>query len=249
MNVNIRRGPLPTDNYTIISNTVLCDKRLTWTARGVLLYLLSKPADWQISVQNLINETKDSDQPLGRDGVYKAMSHLIKAGYMRKVPMRGEDGTFSSFQYQVTDRSYPLTDLPDTAQPDTANPTQQRTDLLQSTELNKSTSDFSDFWTQYPRKIAKPKAEKAYARAVKKTPPGEILSGLMVWKMYWDNPQFIPHPATWLNDERWNDAPPEKRNERNNASQQSAGRSTAYLGIALGNLAQGNGYPTGEYGP
>lgn len=108
---------------------------------------------------------------------------------------------------------------------------------------------FDSFWMQYPRKVAKPKAKAAYVKALKKTSPEEILSGLMAWKMYWDDPQFIPHGATWLNDERWNDKPPERRNERGNAGQQGAGRSTDYIRIALGNLAEGHGNATGEYGP
>jgi hypothetical protein len=35
------------------------------------------------------------------------------------------------------------------------------------------------------------------------------------WKEYWDysetEPRFIPHPATWLNQERYKDEPPETK--------------------------------------
>lgn len=69
---------------------------------------------------------------------------------------------------------------------------------------------FAEFWSVYPRKIAKPKALKAF----QKLRPDRELLGLMLaalerqkrsdrWKEA--EGQFIPYPATWLNDRRWED--------------------------------------------
>ena len=70
---------------------------------------------------------------------------------------------------------------------------------------------FSEFWEAYPRKVGKPVAEKAYLKAVKKFDPGLILRGLLSTAAEWDRQgiekQFIPHPSTWLNQHRFNDAP------------------------------------------
>ncbi|RIK03508.1 MAG: replication protein, partial [Acidobacteria bacterium] len=44
----IRRGPRLADNFTILSNAAINDGRLSFRARGVLMWLLSKPADWRI---------------------------------------------------------------------------------------------------------------------------------------------------------------------------------------------------------
>lgn len=68
---------------------------------------------------------------------------------------------------------------------------------------------FARFWAAYPRKIGKAEARKAFDRAWKKLPPLEeepiLVGGLERAKAAWHDPQFIPHAATWLNGERWND--------------------------------------------
>ena len=73
---------------------------------------------------------------------------------------------------------------------------------------------FDRFWKAYPRKVGKPAARKAFARAIKCCDLREMSDGLRRWVIYWaerDDPQFIPHPTTWLNQERWNDEPPPLR--------------------------------------
>lgn len=70
--------------------------------------------------------------------------------------------------------------------------------------------DFDLFWTAYPRKVKKPRALKAW----QKINPDQglferIIAALELHKKseQWqrDNGKFIPYPATWLNDESWND--------------------------------------------
>lgn len=69
---------------------------------------------------------------------------------------------------------------------------------------------FESFWKEYPQKVAKKKAFQSWIRigpdeeVVKK-----IMSGLTLYKKspQWtkDGGKFIPHPTTWLNQERWKD--------------------------------------------
>lgn len=69
---------------------------------------------------------------------------------------------------------------------------------------------FELFWTCYPNKKAKPQARVAYRRALKKASARQIREGLEAWLLYWaarNEPQFIPYPQKWLNQERWNDDP------------------------------------------
>ena len=68
---------------------------------------------------------------------------------------------------------------------------------------------FAEFWTHYPRKAGKAAAVKAFTKAAKKHSTDDILFGLsqQIEAMRARDPQFIPHAATWLNAERWNDEP------------------------------------------
>lgn len=80
-----------------------------------------------------------------------------------------------------------------------------------SPSANESADDgFANFWERYPKKVAKPQAQKAWKKI---NPVGPTLADLMAaleqqkassdWLK--DGGQFIPHPATWLNGRRWED--------------------------------------------
>lgn len=67
---------------------------------------------------------------------------------------------------------------------------------------------FEVFWKKYPRHIAKKNALKAWSRLnVDDALCQKIMHALerALVTLQWQNPQYIPHPATWLNGERWND--------------------------------------------
>ena len=70
--------------------------------------------------------------------------------------------------------------------------------------------DFLTFWNIYPRKVAKPSAQKAWTAKQCEQWLGHILSDIeRRLKGEWDgaDPQFIPHPTTYLNQRRWEDEP------------------------------------------
>ncbi|KKL62318.1 hypothetical protein LCGC14_2186380, partial [marine sediment metagenome] len=73
---------------------------------------------------------------------------------------------------------------------------------------------FEAFWNAYPRKVGKPAAIRTWKKTWSKPNPvasDGIMAGLERWKQteQWQNPQFIPYPATFLNQRRWEDEPPE----------------------------------------
>lgn len=70
---------------------------------------------------------------------------------------------------------------------------------------------FHTFWRTYPRRVGKPEAERAYRAVVKLAAPDVILAGLARWVTYWTargEPEFTPHPSTWLRRHGWEDEPP-----------------------------------------
>ena len=69
---------------------------------------------------------------------------------------------------------------------------------------------FDVFWAAYPKKTDR---KKAFAAFTKINPSDDLLqtmlSGIASWSSKWiAEPQYTPHPTTWLNGERWNDAQP-----------------------------------------
>lgn len=67
---------------------------------------------------------------------------------------------------------------------------------------------FDEFWTVYPRKVAKGAARKAWPKAVEAACGVEpIIEGARRYAIERDgeDPKFTAHPATWLRAERWAD--------------------------------------------
>lgn len=63
--------------YTIINNTVFDDARLSWKAKGLMGYLLSKPDDWRVCVADLVARGDD-----GVKAVHSGLRELVAAGYV-----------------------------------------------------------------------------------------------------------------------------------------------------------------------
>ena len=90
--------------------------------------------------------------------------------------------------------------------------TQNRKEIKQSTSKEERSTNlvqlnplFDEFWKRYPRKVGKGDARRAFEKALKKVELPFLLAALDLQKRGWDDPKFIPFPATWLNGERWDD--------------------------------------------
>jgi hypothetical protein len=76
--------------------------------------------------------------------------------------------------------------------------------------------EFEDWYGSYPRHVGKGAARKAYRTARKKASAAELLAGAARAREQYrgKEEQYIPHPSSWLNAERWLDQPPPKRDWR-----------------------------------
>lgn len=83
-------------SYTVISNSALQDKRLSWKARGLLCYLLSLPDDWRIYISELTNRAPD-----GETATRSAMKELIDADYVTRVFERDDKKRITAVRYFV----------------------------------------------------------------------------------------------------------------------------------------------------
>lgn len=95
--------------------------------------------------------------------------------------------------------------VPNRTQPDPTEPKHERAARVRAGDLEVP-DGFNRFWAMYPVKKAKPAALAAWKK--KGLGAGEIelvVRALETQKRGWTEPRFIPHPATWINQERWND--------------------------------------------
>lgn len=119
--------------YFSMARSTAQDRTLTWEARGVLAYLLSKPSDWQIIIADL-------KQNCGRDKVRKILDELKASRYLLITQGHDNKGHFTA-EYQLYETPYtekPSTVNQYTVKPETAKRPLHNTDE-QSTE-NKKTS-------------------------------------------------------------------------------------------------------------
>lgn len=82
--------------YVTISKVGLEDTSLSWGARGIHAYLMSKPDNWQVSITHLVNQSPD-----GRHAVRSAIEELKLAGYLRVTRERGRGGKFGGWATEV----------------------------------------------------------------------------------------------------------------------------------------------------
>lgn len=83
--IRVQKRP---NNFVMMDKSFLEDTKLSYKAKGILAYLLSKPDNWKVIVGNLVNYSTD-----GKASVYAGLKELKECGYYEKVPVRNEQGT------------------------------------------------------------------------------------------------------------------------------------------------------------
>jgi uncharacterized phage protein (TIGR02220 family) len=84
--------------YSQIDNKMINDERLKAESLGVLVYLISKPEDWTISMKQLQNRFN-----FGREKMQSVTKNLEECGYLIRVKPQNELGQFIGTSWDVTD--------------------------------------------------------------------------------------------------------------------------------------------------
>jgi hypothetical protein len=84
------------ERYTIVSNIPIEDDSLSWKATAILVYLLSRPDDWETNPQHLAAVKK-----CGIKAVYSGLKELKEAGYIEHTFIRDEFGRIAKGIYIV----------------------------------------------------------------------------------------------------------------------------------------------------
>lgn len=210
--------------------SAICDSDLSPTQRHVALtlslHMNERGGSCFPSVGTLMSETG-----LAERTVREALKMLSETGWLVKKERATGSGRQTSNEYQALVpggegagdaptgvqevQGEGLTDAPpegvlegDSKRANPPNPPRGEDDAW--------TRAFDLFWQEYPRKVGKPAAFRAFKSALKKnSSTGQMTAiavGLQNWVEFWaddgTDERHIPHPSTWLNQERWNDRPP-----------------------------------------
>ncbi|MFI6445387.1 hypothetical protein [Kitasatospora sp. NPDC050543] len=96
-------------DFTVLPNGFLQARRLSYTARGLLADLLSRPDGWREDARQMADSS-----PQGRGAIRRALKELTEAGYYRVDKVRMSDGTVRSESH--------VFDLPQLMAPGVARP-------------------------------------------------------------------------------------------------------------------------------
>ena len=92
------------------------DSRLSAKAKGILLYLLSRPDDWRVFEAEILKNFSD-----GRDSIRSGIKELIQFGYIKRSQKRNELGRMSGYEYEVYEVSS-VDGFSDNGEPDIGKP-------------------------------------------------------------------------------------------------------------------------------
>ena len=203
------------NNFSFMPVEIFMDGRLSKTDLRVLGAILS----WRDKNTNLCHPSREQisercSLPICK--ISTSTTRLVELGWLEKSGNGGRS-TRCIYKFKVPDLktvtdSVTVTDLVTV----TDSVTKTVTDSVRGNKqkeykknikekiYKKENSDFEEFWVAYPKKTAKQEALKIWKR--KKPPIDEVLKALS-WQtksQQWLD-GFIPNPATYLNQGRWED--------------------------------------------
>lgn len=96
--VSIHRAPkTPDQPYMLLARALAQHRGLPFDVRGLLVYVLSKPTDWEVNPHDL---AKEGD--IGLHRVYRMLKDGIRYGYIQRIVERSEDGRrIAAFHYEI----------------------------------------------------------------------------------------------------------------------------------------------------
>ena len=116
------------NNYTVMSNLHLRNKRMSWKAKGLLSTMLSLPEKWDYSIHGL--ETLASDK---ETATRTGLTELEQFGHLVRKPIKS-NGKIIDWQYDIFEK--PLVENPQVEKPLVENQTQLNTYSLNTEQEN-----------------------------------------------------------------------------------------------------------------
>jgi len=181
-------------------------------ALAIWVYLQSKPDDWKVVESDILNQFS-----VGRTTYLRAMKCLREAKLYSVSRLKNNQNQFIGSTihiYEVPtstdDHTYGKPHLRDAIHMEThtdikeeESPTEEEI-LTENDKALLASVRWIDFWNNYPKKVAKIPAEKAFYRLSVEKQVTAVLDNA-AQRYAGRRKGIIPNPATYLNEERWND--------------------------------------------
>lgn len=208
-------------NFVTTSAQVAQDKRLSWKARGIFLYLASMSDGWNFYVDEIAKHA-----PQGKRSLQSGLKELEEYGYLKRVRTHKPNGDLSSLKWELhyepvelqkqksseavllQKRNEPLINNNNNKYQETININNNKRNIKESQAS--LTDRFEKLWKQYPKKQGKKVAFEAYKRAIKKgVQDKDIELGITNYNKYIKitkkDYQYIKQGSTWFNQNCWDD--------------------------------------------
>lgn len=169
--------------------------------------MFSMADGWNFTIRSIAKQQRD-----GESSVKSALDELKAMGYISYN--KHQDGTGTYYLDDDPKHENPNVENPNLGKPQRIKNKQlvknKNCSELKTTEKEKQSDIFAQFWIAYPKKKSKEAARKAFLKKLDRMPDiNEVIQklGMLSLTEQWtkDNGKFIPHAATWLNDHGWED--------------------------------------------
>jgi hypothetical protein len=189
-------------NFGVAPNELLNDSSISLKAKGLYIYMQSKPDDWVFSVERISYQNKD-----GIDSVRNAINELIQSGYLSKNRINDNKGGIYAYKIQTVKLENPTLENRRVGKSNLGKSDPLVIKKISNKELiEKRIVDdrFEKFWNLYGKDIQK---EKCYSewKFINTIDKDKILNTLPNYIASTPEVQFRRHPITYLRNKGWLD--------------------------------------------
>ena len=190
-------------NFGQAPNELLNDSSISLKAKGLYVYMQSKPDDWVFSLDRICSQNKD-----GKASVRNSINELCDAGFLSKERLNKEEGG-TIYLYKLTDPSFENRTF--------ENATMGKSNVRKSNDLvikNNSKKEiietkivddrFEKFWNLYGKDIQKDKCYSEW-KFINTIDKDKILNTLPKYIASTPEVQYRRHPITYLRNKGWLD--------------------------------------------
>lgn len=168
----------PLDNFTLVPNSLLNEKQISFKAKGLYAYLNSKKDDWNFTIDLIAKNGKD-----GRDSVASGLKELEDFGFLERRRYKDDKGYFDieyilkSEPFEVIKYDNPPKENPYEENPYQENPYEEKADDIYNTinnnTINNNTIDSNNTPPQKNENLKSKKSKKEVEVIEEKFPFGE----------------------------------------------------------------------------